>query len=104
MHSPSNAADQRMTSPPPVPSSGSHTNATESEERPFYSAPPTPFLVHLLQPLHTTPLSRLSLLASGSMAHHNLSNQHQQDSEKQGHGQDSQFHSIGNPDFSQLLD
>ncbi|GIY67671.1 hypothetical protein CDAR_214561 [Caerostris darwini] len=132
MHSPSNAADQRMTSPPPAPSSGSHTNATESEERPFYSAPPTPvpgpfttasrWLSHErtryydsfqhhsgLSPYntisqHTTPLSRLSLLASGSMAHHNLSNQHQQDSEKQGHGQDSQFHSIGNPDFSQLLD
>ncbi|GBN00958.1 Gastrula zinc finger protein XlCGF57.1 [Araneus ventricosus] len=132
MHSPPNTTEQRMTSPPPAPSSASHTNASESEERPFYSAPPTPvpgpfttasrWLSHErtryydsfqhhsgLSPYntisqHTTPLSRLSLLASGSVAHHNLSNQHQQDSEKQGHGQDSQFHSIGNPDFSQLLD
>ncbi|KFM59981.1 Zinc finger protein 418, partial [Stegodyphus mimosarum] len=131
VHSSPNASEHRMTSPPPSASSGgSHPSVSESEGRPFYSAPPTPvpgpftsasrWLSHertryydtfqhsglssyntISQ--HTTPLSRLSLLASGSMAHHNLS-QHQQDSEKQGHVHDSQFHSIGNPDFSQLLD
>lgn len=134
--SPQNGSDQH--SPPPPHSSGA--SASESESRPFYSAPPTPvpgsftsasrWLSHErnryydsfqhhsgLSPYntisqHTTPLSRLSLLASGSMAHHSLSGQHQQpqqpDSEnnkqQQNHGQDAQFHSIGNPDFSQLLD
>lgn len=122
-------------SPPPVPSSGA--SGSESESRPFYSAPPTPvpgsfssasrWLSHErnryydsfqhhsgLSPYntisqHTTPLSRLSLLASGSMAHHNLSSQQQpqqpdSENKQQNHGQDAQFHSIGNPDFSQLLD
>ncbi|XP_054711249.1 zinc finger and BTB domain-containing protein 49-like [Uloborus diversus] len=131
LHSPSNANDHRMTSPSPTGGSGSHTASSESESRPFYSAPPTPvaspftsasrWLSHERNRYydsfqhhsglssynaisqHTTPLSRLSLLASGSMAHHNLS-QHQQESEKQGQVHDTQFHSIGNPDFSQLLD
>lgn len=132
VHSPSNANDLRMNSPPPTAGGSSHPSVSESESRPFYSAPPTPvpgpftaasrWLAHDrsryydnfqhhsgLNPYntisqHTTPLSRLSLLASGSMAAHQHLSQHQQDSEKQGHPHDSQFHSIGNPDFSQLLD
>ncbi|XP_015914071.1 uncharacterized protein [Parasteatoda tepidariorum] len=138
---PNTASDLRMATPPPT--STSTSQASESESRPFYSAPPTPvpgpfatasrWLSHERSRYydsfqhhsglssynaisqHTTPLSRLSLLASGSMAHH-LSQQQQQqqqqqtssqqaaDDEKSSHVQDSQFHSIGNPDFSQLLD
>lgn len=131
IHSPPSSHESRI-SPPPVCSSGTNvtTSTSESESRLFYSAPPTPvpgpftapprWLTHersryydafqhhsglgSYSPItqHTTPLSKLSLLASGSVAHHHL-NQHQQDGEKQSHVT-HEFHSIGNPDFSQLLD
>ncbi|KAG8185037.1 hypothetical protein JTE90_017060 [Oedothorax gibbosus] len=122
-------------SPPPMPNNSGGTS--ESESRPFYSAPATPvpspftsaasrwlsqernryydsFQHHSgLGPYntisqHTTPLSRLSLLASGSAQQNAGSQQHHptdSENKQQNHGQDAaQFHSIGNPDFSQLLE
>ncbi|GFS36531.1 gastrula zinc finger protein [Trichonephila inaurata madagascariensis] len=143
-----NSQQSRITSPLPVGTPG-HLQNHDRDSRPFYSAPPTPIPTPLTPvsrwlphgttrhydsfqspgglgcyssiAAHTTPLSRLSLLASGSMNSQNHNNhqqlensddmesketdsvQQQQQQQQQQHSQEH-FHSPTNPDFSQLLD
>ncbi|KAG8191643.1 hypothetical protein JTE90_012358 [Oedothorax gibbosus] len=135
--------NSRITSP--LPSMGGQLQNHDRDSRPFYSAPPTPIPAPLtpvsrwlppgarydsFQPpptslgcygsiaAHTTPLSRLSLLASGSMNsgqqnHNNNQQQHMENGDDKDnesvqqqhtHPQQEHFHSPTNPDFSQLLD
>ncbi|XP_015906539.1 uncharacterized protein [Parasteatoda tepidariorum] len=133
----------RINSPVGTPAGHLQQNH-ERDARPFYSAPPTPipapltpvsrWLPHGMTrhyesfqshaglgcyssvASHTTPLSRLSLLASGSInsqQNHSMNSQNQQpldeeeDIEKDKEAvpqQQQHFHSPNNPDFSQLLD
>ncbi|GFR09178.1 gastrula zinc finger protein [Trichonephila clavata] len=142
-----NSQQSRITSPLPVGTPG-HLQNHDRDSRPFYSAPPTPIPTPLTPvsrwlphgttrhydsfqspgglgcyssiAAHTTPLSRLSLLASGSMNSQNHNNHQQlensddmesketdsvqqQQQQQQQHSQEH-FHSPTNPDFSQLLD
>ncbi|XP_067124914.1 uncharacterized protein [Centruroides vittatus] len=117
MHA-TNAHHTRIPSPAPLSNTSIPLSTSESDSRPFYSAPPTPvpgatrWLPHAaarhyesFQPhsglssynvmsQHTNPLSQLSLFASNSMSHHLLSNQ-QSESEKQpppSHTSHSQIH------------
>lgn len=135
-----NSQQSRITSPLPTVGTPGVGQNHERDSRPFYSAPPTPipapmtpvsrWLPHTsarhydgfqshaglgcytsIAP-HTTPLSRLSLLASGSVNSQNQNNQQLENGDDmepketepvQQHSQEH-FHSPTNPDFSQLLD
>ncbi|XP_013788495.1 zinc finger protein squeeze-like [Limulus polyphemus] len=131
MHSPPpHPHVSRINSPPPHTQFG-QLAISESEGRPFYSAPPTPvpasfahsprWLPHGYQrhynnfqppssygPItqHPTPLSRLALLSSNSMAHHSSSpvdKQHFGANSAHNQHQEPPYHQSESPDFSQLL-